>query len=200
MIPVSNPIEEPTKFDNECRRKGLQWLAKHPGCDRPRDYWSPFRAELALGFMQRCGYSAMWISSGTVDHFVSCNEDMKLAYEWSNYRFIEGWINSAKTKKRAADLLDPFEVKDGWFEIALPSMQLKLTDKVPASIRSRAESTLKQLPLEHDERIVHQRREWLRMYEDEDVPLTFLDRKAPLIAQAIRRQRWPRNNKPYDGT
>jgi len=51
----------------------------------------------------------MWISSGTVDHFVSCNEDRQQAYEWSNYRYVEGWFNSSKSKRLSSQLLDPFD-------------------------------------------------------------------------------------------
>jgi hypothetical protein len=139
--------------------------------------------------MNRCGYGAMWISSGTVDHFVSCDEDRHMAYEWSNYRYVEGWLNSAKSKKLSGDLLDPFEVQDGWFEIELPSLQLKLTDAVPASVRARAEYTLKHLPLRDDERILRTRRAWLAAYE-QGAPFWLIEEKAPLIAQAIQRHQW----------
>ena len=96
MIPVPNPIAEPDEFDQKCRKTGLDWLIANPECKRPKDLWSPFRHDLANGFSDRCGYGAMWISSGTVDHFVSIDADKTLAYEWANYRYIEGWINSSK--------------------------------------------------------------------------------------------------------
>lgn len=188
MIPVPNPIAEPVKFNEQCRQKGLDWLAEHPDAQRPRDYWSPFRLDLAAGFCDRCGYGAMWISSGTVDHFISCDQDESLAYEWSNYRYVDGWINSSKGNKR--DLLDPFEVQDGWFEVDLPSLQLRLTDAIPPAQRERAESTLRNLPIRDDERILRQRRAWLEMYE-RGTPLAVIEHKAPLIAQAIRRHHWP---------
>ena len=190
MIPVLNPIAEPKDFLRRCRQEGLAWLGKNPDCRRPRDFWSPFRHDLAKGFGDRCGYGAMWISSGTVDHFVSFNENHALAYEWSNFRYVEGWINSSKSKKRSRDLLDPFEVQDGWFEIDLPSLQLRLTDAIPPAFRPRAEYTLLNLPLRDDERIIRQRRAWLEMYE-QGTPLAEIERKAPLIAQAIRKHDWP---------
>lgn len=130
----------------------------------------------------------MWISSGTVDHFVSWNEDKSLAYEWSNYRYVEGWVNSSKNKKKSADFLDPFEVGEGWFEIRLPSMQLALTDAIPAALRAKAEYTLKNLPIRDDERILHTRREWYRMYQEGELTLESLRKKAPLIAAAVERQ------------
>lgn len=189
MIPVPNPIPEPGKFHAECRVPGKTWLGGHPS-GRPKDYWSPFRLSLADGFCNRCGYGAMWISSGTLDHFVSCNEDRSKAYEWPNYRYVEGWFNSSKSKLRSQSLLDPFDVAEGWFEVDLPSLQLRLTDAVPSELRERAEFTLKRLPLRDDERVIRQRRAWLEMYE-QGTPLAVIEQKAPLISRAIRRQNWP---------
>lgn len=68
MTPVSNPIPEPDKFDERCRKPGDVWLKANPVAERPRDLWSPFRHALADGFDDRCGYAAMYIPSGTVDH------------------------------------------------------------------------------------------------------------------------------------
>lgn len=188
MIPVRNPIPEPENFDEKCRKAGNKWLDANPDCKRPRDYWSPFRPALAKGFVDRCGYGAMWVSSGTVDHFVSCNEDVKLAYEWANYRFVEGWINSSKRNMLSADILDPFDVGEGWFEILLPSMQLALTDVVPKEFRDKAERTLMKLALRDDERILRTRREWYRMYQEGELTLEGLRVKAPLIAAAVEKQ------------
>ncbi|OUM00867.1 hypothetical protein [Variovorax sp. JS1663] len=188
MNRVANPIDEPDEFDAKCRQKGQEWLAANPGAKRPKDLWSPFRLDLAKGFQNRCGFGAMWISSGTVDHFISCDEDSSKAYEWSNYRYIEGWINSSKKKHPSNELLDPFEVQEGWFEVDLPSLQLKLTDAVPAAARERAEFTLKRLKLRDDERIVRQRRAWYELYQTKDLTLEGLRKMAPLIAAAVERQ------------
>lgn len=52
----------------------------------------------------RCGYSAMFEPVGTVDHFVSVDEDMQLAYDWGNYRYASGWINSSKQMQRGSSI------------------------------------------------------------------------------------------------
>jgi hypothetical protein len=128
----------------------------------------------------------MYEPVGTVDHFASFRNAPKLAYEWDNYRYASGWINSSK--QNADDrVLDPFQVGDEWFEILLPSLQLVLTDKVPAEHRARAEYSLKHLHLQDDERVLRQRREWYRMYQDEELNLSGLRKKAPLIARAIEK-------------
>jgi hypothetical protein len=190
MIPF-DPPPEPPEFDGRCRQQGRQWLEAHPEDRRPKDFWSDFKPQLADGFRQLCAYSVMYTPVGTVDHYLSWGgtrrERAFLAYEWSNYRFCAGWINSAKA---TADdtVLDPFQVEEGWFEIILPSLQLRITDGIPPHHRHKAEFTLERLHLRDDERVMRQRREWYRMYQDGDLTLDGLARKAPLIAAAIRKQ------------
>lgn len=189
MIEVDSPIPEPKDFGTKCRQPGNTWLANNPDAARPKDLWSPFRPDLAAGFVDRCGYGGMWISSGTVDHFVSCDECDLLAYEWNNYRYIEGWINSSKKNKLSSDILDPFEVREGWFEIILPSLQLVATDAIPPAFKVRAANTLKHLPISHDERVLKTRRAWLAEYEQGRLTLEGLMVKAPLIAKAVLKRR-----------
>lgn len=184
MIPFE-PVAEPTDFDEKGSRAGRAWLAMHPEAKRPRDFWSPFKPQLADGFRDLCGYGAMYEPVGTVDHFVPVDDDMSLAYEWTNYRFASGWMNSSK---KTAAVLDPFEVGDGWFEILLPSLQLVVTHAVPAAHRELAEYTLERLHLRDDERVLRQRRAWYRMYQEGELTLEGLRRRAPLIARAVDRQ------------
>lgn len=187
MIPVKR-VPEPPDFDARARKPGQEWLAKNPGTRRPKDYWSPFKSILDDGFGHRCGYTAMYEPVGSIDHFVSCKNEPRLAYEWSNYRFAQEWINKSKQTLDEA-VLDPHEVEDGWFEILLPSLQLRVTDKVPPSHRFRAEFTLTRLRLRDDERTLRQRREWYRMYQEGEISLEGLRAKAPLIAAAVEKLR-----------
>ncbi|MEC7523378.1 MAG: hypothetical protein VYE22_26090 [Myxococcota bacterium] len=64
-------------------------------------------------------------------------------------------------------------------------MQLVLSDAVPEADREKAAYTLERLHLAHDERVIRQRREWYRMYQDGEITLDGLRNKAPLIARAI---------------
>jgi hypothetical protein len=41
------------------------------------------------------------------------------------------------------------------------------------------------LHLGHDERVVRQRREWYRMYQEGELSLDGLFKKAPLVARAV---------------
>lgn len=130
----------------------------------------------------------MYEPVGTVDHYLSWNTRPELAYDWDNYRFASGWINSSK---QTADdtVLDPFLVGDDWFEIILPSLQLVLTDAVPEEHRARAAHTLERLHLRDDERVIRQRREWYRMYQEGELTLEGLRKKAPLIARSVEKLR-----------
>lgn len=180
MIPVA-PVPEPPGFDERARRPGKDWLAANEGAERPRDFWSPFRGVLAEGFAHLCGYTAMYEPVGTIDHFRSYKTNPELAYDWTNYRYAAQWINSVK---KARDVLDPYDVGEGWFEVLLPSLQLVATDNVPPEHRALVERTLKCLPIAHDERVLKQRRSWYKLYLDGDLSLKGLREKAPLIAAA----------------
>jgi hypothetical protein len=122
---------------------------------------------------------------GTVDHFVSIDEDRARAYAWTNYRFASGWLNASKQALSSTQLVDPFEVQEDWYEVLLPSLQLVLTDRVPAEWRDRAQFMVDRLHLGHDERVVRQRREWYRMYQEGELSLDGLFKKAPLVARAV---------------
>ncbi|MBF0285830.1 MAG: hypothetical protein HQL51_15380 [Magnetococcales bacterium] len=127
MIPVKPP-PEPADFDAKVRKLGSRWLDRHPDAPaRPKDYWKKCRIDLAKGFHHLCAYGAMFEPAGTVDHFISISQNRELAYEWCNYRYASGWINSSK--QNPGGILDPFLVQEGWFEIILPSLQLRITDK-----------------------------------------------------------------------
>lgn len=179
------PTPEPECFDEETRQPGKKWLTENPDAQRPKDYWSPFKSRLSEGFRHLCAYSAIYEPVGTVDHFDSWASNPESAYEWDNYRFASAWINSSK---RTATVLDPFEVGAGWYEILLPSLQLVVTAAVPSEHRELAEYTLKRLHLRDDERVLRPRREWYRMFQEGELTLAGLRKKAPLIAQAVERQ------------
>src|SRR5262249_41484173 len=139
MIRVPRP-EEPDTFDERCRQRGRKWLKDHPGYSRPRDYWSEFEPVLHDAFGGRCGYCAMKVMKAQVDHFISVDRlktagEDELAYEWSNFRYCEGVLNQRKSNHA---VLDPYRVKNEWFTILLPSLQLVLTPQVPKNKRKLA--------------------------------------------------------------
>lgn len=184
MIPVTK-VRKPRGFDADVKTPGEKWLKDNPGAKRPKALWDSHTSHLAKGFGDRCGYAAMLDpTGGTVDHYRSFKNFPELAYEWDNYRFASGTMNS--TKRNADEsVLDPYEVGEGWFEILLPSLQMRVTDAVPTKFRKKAEFTLKRLKLRDGERILRWRQSWYNMYCAGRLNLEGLREVAPLIAAAV---------------
>jgi len=183
MIPVER-VQEPTDFDVSARQKGITWLSENPN-KPPKDLWSPFRPALAEAFKYRCGYAAIEIPySGTVDHFLSCRHHRELAYEWSNYRYSFGSINSRK-KNADNKILDPFEIQPDWFEIVIPGFLLKPTAALPPALHDKALDTIRILALNGQEMIDVRLRQYLR-YKEGKITLPHLFEIAPLVAKAMQ--------------
>ncbi len=181
--------KEPTKFDERCRKRGRKWLKENPKYRRPKNYWSEFEPQLRAAFGDLCGYCVMVTMKSQVDHFIPVAMLKKQkkhvqAYEWTNFRYGEGVLNQRKSNHL---VLDPFKVKDNWFEIQLPSLQLVLTHSVPIAQRPLAEFTIDRLGLAHSEVVVRYRRKWFEMYCDRKLTLDGLKDVAPLIASAVER-------------
>lgn len=129
----------------------------------------------------------MIIMKGEMDHFVPVTRLKKkgqdeLIYEWTNFRYAEGVLNQRKSDHL---VLDPFEVKDKWFKIILPSLQLLLTDKVPKKKLKKAKETLEKLGLQDDEVVIRYRQQWFDQYRQRNLTLEGLKHVAPLIAAAV---------------
>jgi hypothetical protein len=183
-----DPPIEPELFDEKCRRPGNRWLSSHPDGDPPAKFWRPFTIELCRGFQNRCAYSAMWDLNGTIDHFLSRKNHRHLSYEWSNLRYVSGWLNSTK---QALDerVLDPLQVRDDWFEVVLPDLFMRLTKCIPARVRPLAEFTLTRLQLVDGDKVYDQRKIYYEAYKDKGRSIDWLEEVAPLVATAVRRER-----------
>jgi hypothetical protein len=86
-------------------------------------------------------------------------------------------------------VLDPYDVGVGWFEIILPSLQLRLTSQVPAAYKAKAEYTLNRLQLRDGERVIRWRWAWYELYLQGKLSIDGLRQVAPLIAAAVDKQR-----------
>ena len=129
----------------------------------------------------------MRVFKADVDHFIpfavmKAQKQERLAYEWSNFRYGAGMMNQRKQNHR---ILDPFKVRDRWFEILLPSLQLVLADTVPRKTRPLAEFTLERLGLVESEVVVRYRKEWFDLYRERKLTLDGLRNVAPLVARAV---------------
>lgn len=180
--------EKPSTFETMVQNPGEEYLAKNLSARRLPDFWKHCRNELAIAFNHLCAYSAMHTQFGTVDHFFSTSKFPHLAYDWNNYRYADGSMNSRKGNVDQM-ILDPFEVEDNWFEIQIPSLQLLPTGKIPPEYIERARFTLERLRLKDDEHIIQIRQEWLNMYKNGLLPIEGLRKVAPLVADAVEREK-----------
>ena len=192
MIPVPKP-DEPKSFDADCRKPGNQWLAAHPGSKKFPSRWRQFQPDLEDAFSRRCGWWAVRITDGAVDHFLSKENHRDQAYEWKNYRYIAGSVNSSKGNHDDA-VLDPFEIQAGWFEVILPSMQLIATAQVPPQLQAKADFTIKQLKLANGPKIRKIRKRYYEDFKANKLTPAGLADYAPLVAEAV--QRWQQTGQP----
>lgn len=194
MIPVAR-VKKPRGFDAKVKKPGDAWIKSNPDAKRPPALWSAYASDLAAGFGNLCGYAAMLDpTGGTVDHYLSYKKYPELTYEWRNYRYASAVLNASK---RTADdrVLDPYEVHAGWFEILLPSLQMRATDAVPAALKAKAEYTLDRLKLRDGERVIRWRQAWYDMYLAGKLTLPGLAEVAPLLAEAVRNHNVSKPNK-----
>ena len=176
MIPVSK-IRKPRKFKDDCETPGKKWERENPDSDKFPPLWRKFQPDLAEGFHHRCGWWAMRIADGAVDHFLSKEFHRDRAYDWNNYRYISPSVNSSKSTLDDK-VLDPFEIQPGWFEVQLPSMLLIRTSLVPSALQAKADFTLKRLLNSRKAR--RNRRVWYEDHKVRGLPLANLTDYAPL--------------------
>lgn len=182
MIKCKQP-QQPERF-KKIEQTGAIWLANNPKGKIPNK-WYRYRLTLGKSSDWLCAYSAIYTREGTVDHFISQDEDRYKAYDWTNYRYASSLVNSSKQNVPSSSIINPFDVQNGWFEIILPSLELVVTPKIPAHLRAKAEYMLKRLPLGRDERIIKYRESIYDPFMCGQADLSFLRERAPLIAQAV---------------
>ncbi len=128
-----------------------------------------------------------FVANGEADHFVPWDDvrgtrKAHLAYQWSNIRYADGWINRSKGADRFPD---PFVVQDDWFELQLPSLELRFTDRVPAEHCDAVRNLMKRV--KKDFRVMKVRRRYLDQYLRGVRPIELVDEEAPLLGRALRR-------------
>jgi hypothetical protein len=211
VIPVAL-APEPADFDSKARQRGLDAIAELVG-EKPshrrsgpkrapvagrRDavpldafppYWRDVLPEMRKAYGGLCAYLAMYIEPATgapsVDHVVPRASSWQRVYEWSNYRLAAARINS---KKRDLELvLDPFAIRPGLFALELVSFQVVPGPGVQRAGADAVGATIDLLGLNHFE-CCKQRGEYIESYEAGEIMLSYLERRAPFIAQELRRQ------------
>jgi len=195
MIPVV-PQPEPEGFDNNVRKPGQAFLVTcpHPAKSdwREHHYWGRAKKELYNAYSGVCAYTCEWFSlqddpanECSVDHFQPKSLEPYLAYEWSNYRLS---TKTANNDKGNSQILDPFEIKFGWFTLSLPGCQIEANEELDPLIQGQIEFAIQVLRLNSNDDYVDGRYKKIRQYANGDFPLAFLRRRYPFIAFELERQ------------
>ena len=193
------PAPEPDTFDGDVRQPGLRALDRLaeeysgskeaiPASKFP-PYWRKSLNDLLEGYHRICSYLCLYIPRGTgarsVDHMVPKSTAWDQAYEWDNYRLACSLMNSRKGS--AASVLDPFDVEDGWFVLELVAFQVLPARGLADPTAVAVEDTIERLRL-NDEECCGAREEYAEEYWRECIPFDYVRRRAPFVANELRRQ------------
>jgi len=201
---------EPATFDTKVREKGEAAMLELIGQGQPRrgrprkpvatrrdripsdkfpPYWRDVVDEMHQAYEGRCAYLAMYIERATgnpsVDHVVPRSRSWRQVYEWSNYRLAAALINSKKNDLEL--VLDPVAIGPGLFALDFLSMEVVQGPAVSTSRRMEVQNTIDVLGLNLQD-CIDQRSEYYLGYKNRDISLRWLERRAPFIAQELRRQ------------
>jgi hypothetical protein len=185
-----DPPSAPWGWQTHVLTAGRAWLNR-PGADNrnakdAKAFWNEYRDEIGEAFGYICCYTVVYIANGEADHFtpwadVRGSRKAHLAYQWSNIRYSDGWINKSKG---ASTFPDPFLVQDDWFELRLPSLELHATGHHPLDQDDAIRNLLKRVG--DDTRVMKTRRAYFRQYKEGVRPIELVDREAPLLGRALR--------------
>jgi len=209
MIPIAL-APEPATFDAKVRKKGEAAMLELVGKSAPRrgrrrspvakrrdlipsdqfpPYWRDVLDEMHKAYEGRCAYLAMYIPKATgnpsVDHVLPRSRHWRQVYEWSNYRLAAALINSKKNDFEL--VLDPVAIGPGWFALDFLSMEVVIGPAASTSKHLEIQDTIKLLGLNLQD-CIDQRSEYYLDYKGRDTSLRWLERRAPFIAQELRRQ------------
>ena len=122
--------------------------------------------------------------AASVDHMLPKSLDWREVYKWHNYRLACALMNSRKNDYR--DVLDPFEVQDGWFRLELVGYQVVPDPQLPPDIRDKVQATIERLQL-NDYECLKLREEYAAALHRGDISLGHLRQRAPFLARELAR-------------
>jgi hypothetical protein len=204
------PAPEPATFQERVRTPGLRAIAEMVGerpsrrsgrrfqklADRREDipadklppYWTEALDDLMKLYNQMCAYSCFRIhpvtGSRSVDHMAARSRSHDMVYEWRNYRLASAILNARK--RDFGDVLDPFEIKDGWFQLELHGFQIMPNARLKSPIRTQVKDTIDRLGLD-DFRCRSARKHDADKYWSGQISLSILTEESPFVAKELRR-------------
>ncbi len=193
MIPVQIQ-PKPDTFFEKVEKPGKKFLTSNPnpkGAEWEHcNYWKKIEKELYDAYSGICAYSCTWISrvtgGKTVEHFKPKSKYPQEAYRWENYRLVCLLLNGRK--RDFEDVLDPFTLQDGWFVIDFPSFMIFPGDRLSSDEAEQVNKTVKRLRLNEDEDCIKEREKWVQDYIIGEISFSHLEKKAPFLAQELKRQ------------
>lgn len=144
--------------------------------------------ELLEAYGRVCAYMSFYIErvtgAASVDHMLPKSLNWQEVYEWRNYRLACSLMNSRKNDYQ--DVLDPFEIDNGWFRLELVGYQVVPAPDLPPDINERVQATIDRLRL-NDYECLKLREEYAEEYSRGDISQAHLRRRAPFLAREINR-------------
>lgn len=152
-------------------------------------YWTAALDDLMAAYDEVCAYSCFRIhritGAQSVDHFAPRSRAWDRVYTWSNYRLACSRLNARK--RDFTDVLDPFEVRTGWFRLELVGFQVLPGLSLRGDVAQRVRDTIERLGL-GDADMRGAREEHAERYWCGEVSLRVLQEESPFVAFELARQ------------
>jgi hypothetical protein len=156
-------------------------------------FWTKALPHLCKSYKRICSYLGLRIYPGTgaaeVDHYQPKEKYQHLAYSWDNFRLSCKLANTFKNNFE--DVIDPFEVQDGWLGINILTGHVTIL-VADVSLRDKLKDTIKRLRLNIEPTFVELRLEYINDYigisDGPHISFEKLERDAPFVAREIERQ------------
>ena len=116
------------------------------------------------------------------------------AYEWNNFRLCRSRLN--QRKDHHTDVLDPFVLPPGWFNLNFRTFLLLPSPTLAAPDRKRVQDTIDRLQLNTDNDYVNERIGVIRQYCLGKATFTQLLSTYPFIAAEMQTQNFDTNFLP----
>lgn len=152
-------------------------------------YWIRCLKQLHRAYHGICAYTCFRIERlafPNVEHFIAKTRNGHAeAYEWKNFRLACGYVNAAK--HIFADILDPAEIQDGWFQLDLYTLKVKADTMQSTELQAQITATIMRLKLD-GYRVKEMRRHMLEHFRTGRVTLAYLEMDNPFLYKELLRQ------------
>lgn len=86
------------------------------------------------------------------------------------------------------NIIDPFNVRAGWFVLDFPSCLVKAGENLPDLLTQQINETIRVLQLNDDDEFVQHRCDMMVDFAEGRVELGFVSKQCPFLASEIMRQ------------